>query len=368
MLTLPTAGLALFAFIGPLLVRRTSEEGLVLAGSVTVLAGDVARLSGGSAGFLVGTTLIAIGTGVITSVIPGLVKRNYPDRVALVMAAYSAVLTLGAAGAAALAPAVAERLGWSASMSVAVCTVGPVGFATFVWWLVIRRNEGAGRCSNVPGTNTSMRVWRMPLSWWVTGYFAATGLVYYVLLNWMPTLARSRGMNPADAGATLAVMSVAQIAGAFLIPILIGRHGDQRAMTVLIAVPQIAGLMAFASIAAPAGLWIGAVILGVGLGAGFSLSMTFIGLRAGDEFVALRLSAMTQGVGYAVAATGPSLAGLLHDAFHGWTAVIIAVIGVIAVAVGAGLRAGVSRSIGDDMASAVSISTTKVHEERQARN
>lgn len=344
-LTLPTVGLALFSFVGPVVVRRAYEEQLVSAGAVAILVGDSARLIDRFWPFLAGTVLIAIGTGLITSVIPGLVKRNHPDRVAVVMAAYSAVLTIGAAASAAAAPAIVQGFGCPATVSVGVCTIGPVSAATAVWWLAVRRG-GVPRRPRTAPTAASVDLWRNPLGWWVTGYFALIGFIYYVLLNWMPTFARSRGMSPADAGAALAAMSVAQIAGALLVPLLIGRRGDQRPAAVVIAVTQVVGSLALLFSNAPAGLWLGAVIVGVGLGSGFGLAMTFIGLRAGDEMVALRLSAMAQGAGYAIAAAGPPLAGALHDAAGGWTAVIGAVIAVMVAAGVFGVRAGVARTIG----------------------
>ena len=63
------------------------------------------------------------------------------------------------------------------------------------------------------------------------------------------------------------------------------------------------------------GRWIWAVLLGCALGSGFALALSLIVMRSANAHVTAQLSAMAQGWGYALAAFGPLLVGLLR----GWT-------------------------------------------------
>lgn len=101
---LPTVCLALFAFAGPALVRRMGEERLVATGLVVLLVGNLVRTVRSEAGLFLGTLLAVAAIGAINGTIPGLIKRRFSSRLAPVMTLYTIVLTLGAAGASALAP------------------------------------------------------------------------------------------------------------------------------------------------------------------------------------------------------------------------------------------------------------------------
>ena len=63
-------------------------------------------------------------------------------------------------------------------------------------------------------------------------------------------------------------------------------------------------------------LW--AVVVGIGT-VTFPLILTLIGLRARTPEGTAALSAFTQSTGYLVAAVGPFLVGVVHDATGGWT-------------------------------------------------
>ncbi|MGH7291728.1 MAG: CynX/NimT family MFS transporter, partial [Myxococcota bacterium] len=66
--------------------------------------------------------------------------------------------------------------------------------------------------------------------------------------------------------------------------------------------------------------------LGLGLGAVLSLGITFMSMRAAHHGSAGQLSAMSQCVGYLVAAAGPALFGAAKDATGSWTLGLVAVL------------------------------------------
>ena len=61
-----------------------------------------------------------------------------------------------------------------------------------------------------------------------------------------------------------------------------------------------------------------------------------MGRRARDLTETRRLSAMGQGGGSVVAATGPLVIGAVHDATRGWTASLLVILGAVVVMAVAG--------------------------------
>jgi CP family cyanate transporter-like MFS transporter len=65
---------------------------------------------------------------------------------------------------------------------------------------------------------------------------------------------------------------------------------------------------------------------GIAGGVSFVLALSLFGLRTRTHHAAAALSGMAQSVGYALAATGPVLVGLLHDLMGGWQAPLMVLV------------------------------------------
>jgi CP family cyanate transporter-like MFS transporter len=102
-----------------------------------------------------------------------------------------------------------------------------------------------------------------------------------------------------------------------------------------------AGILLAPVAAAP--LWV--VVLGVGQGAAFPLSLTFLVLRADTPDATAQLSTMAQSVGYLIAALGPLLVGALHASTGGWRASLVLLLALLVPELYAGLRAAVPRVV-----------------------
>ncbi len=87
-------------------------------------------------------------------------------------------------------------------------------------------------------------------------------------------------------------------------------------------------------------------VLGLGQGSAFSLAVFLFAARAADSHTAAALSGFAQSGGYLIAAAGPLLLGLLHEATGGWTVPIAVLLVVAAGQLVAGLLAGRNRTIG----------------------
>jgi cyanate transporter len=336
--TLPLLFFGSFGLIAPF-VRR-SGEWLLVASMGTLVVALLVRAIPSEAALFAGSLLAGIGISVGNVAVPAIIKRDHPDAITPVTAAYTIAVTGGAAISAGFAVPLGDALGhgWRAPLLLLAV---PALLAGLVWLPRIRGAPPPTRRSDgAPG------VWREPLAWAVTAFMGTQSLLAYVVFAWLPTIYQDRGMDEASAGFVLAASAVMQVMGALTVPIIERRMADQRPLVLTFAGFTFAG---FAGVAwAPIGTaWLWTALLGLGQGAVFALALSFIGLRAADPHVATRLSGMSQGVGYAIAAVGPLGIGAVHDATGGWTVPAVILLIITCANAVPGLVAGRRVTIGE---------------------
>ena len=95
---------------------------------------------------------------------------------------------------------------------------------------------------------------------------------------------------------------------------------------------------------APAGWAVWCAFGGAAQGGGITVIFALIVRKARDAAENRRMSALVQGGGYTVAATGPFVLGVVHEASGEWTAPLAVVIGSILVLTVAGLLSSRERA------------------------
>ncbi|MFC8531672.1 MFS transporter [Nocardia sp. NPDC057227] len=316
---IPTAAFALSGVLAPLLVRPLGLERTALVAMLAAGTGMLIRATvSGTGALLVFSALALIGMGIGNVVIPPLVKRYFPDRVAVLSALYITMVQLGTVLPALVAVPLAEAQGWRISIGVWAL----VGFAAAVpWFAVLRVRRGRDRADGTalpaPGTARG-RVWRSPVAWGMAVMFGMTSLSTYAIFAWLPAVLVDAGADAAFGGTMVALFALLGLVAALGSPVVIARFANPFPIVLGCAVcfwVAFAGLY-FAPMAAPV-LWV--VILGLGPST-FPMALTLINLRTRTQEGSAALSGFAQGVGYAVACVGPLLFGVLHTATGGWAA------------------------------------------------
>ncbi|HEU5155463.1 MAG TPA: MFS transporter [Streptosporangiaceae bacterium] len=335
--TLPLLFFGSFGLLAPF-VRRRGEWLLVASMGILVVALAV-RVIPNEVALFAGSLLAGIGISVGNVAVPAIIKRDHPELITVVTAIYTIAVTGGAAISAGVIVPLERALGHGWRLPLVLLTI-PALLAGLAW---IPRTRRGGRPGTAPSAGAA-RLWRDPLAWAVTGYMGTQSLLAYVVFAWLPTIYQDRGMDETGAGFILALSGLLQGVGALSVPVIERGQPDQRKLVVLITGFVLAG---FAGVAwaplASAPLW--AVVLGLGQGASFATAISFMGLRAADPHVAVRLSGMSQSVGYVIAAVGPLGIGALHDLTGGWTVPAVALLIITCVMTLPGLAAGRTRTI-----------------------
>lgn len=328
--------------------RRFGVERTVLVALILLAAGTVVRsLPGQSVSLWVGTALIGATVAVGNVLMPVVVKRDFPMHLTGTTAAYTAAQSVFAALASGLAVPIADAWGsWRLSLGVWVLLMV---VAAVLWLPRLRRParrapvagphapapEGAnpdapatgpspasspapgpspspGAPASHDGAVTVRSVWRTGLAWQVAAYMGLQSTVFYVLVNWLPTLEQDLGVSPSAAGWHLFVFQAVGIVSNLAAPALMRIGPDQRVAAV--AMPSLTLTAMVGMVAVPDLVLLWAAVVGLGTGGAFVTALSLVGLRSADPITTSKLSSMVQAVGYLGAAGGLVLAGALRDA------------------------------------------------------
>lgn len=320
----PMLLMGIFAFAGPALQARIGGRLAVLAALAALTLGSLLRTVAGSGWQVIGTAaLLGLGAAVIQSVLPGIIKRQFPRHVGAAMGLYSAMLMGGGALGAQLSPLIAAASGsWRAGLAwTALPAV--LAFALAARCLPC---DATGRQSPI----SVSRLLRLPRVWLLMACFGLVNGGYSTVVAWLAPFYREHGWSAAASGSLLAVLALCQAAAALLLPMLAVRSDDRRPWLWLTLTMQASGFAALAlwPDAAP---FASAMLLGMGLGGCFALSLITALDHLHDPAQAGALSALMQGGGFLIAALPPAIVATLRDATGGFSAGWLLHLGCVAV-------------------------------------
>lgn len=345
---LPVVAFAGFGILAPRLAGRLGPHRLTALALAGVVVGLLWRSQvGGGTAFLVLSLLSLAGMATANVLLPSLVKRHFPDRVATMTAVYSTALAVGLTGASVLTVPISEAaagLGW---------TDGAVGWrwglgawallalVALVPWLGLggedrrRRADPDGPPGAGGGAVGIAHVARTRLGWLMAGFFGLQSLQAYSIFGWLPSVYRDAGFSSATAGVLLGVVTGVSIPMSYLLPSLAGRLHDLAPLLWGLGACYLGGYVGL--VAAPAAAaWLWAVLIGAGAST-FPLVLTVIGLRARTPEGTASLSAFTQGGGYLLSALGPLGVGVLREATGGWTVPLLVLLLLVVPLLACGL-------------------------------
>ncbi|WP_342549077.1 MFS transporter [Paenibacillus sp. FSL P2-0089] len=340
--TLPLLAFALLSPFAPRLARKLGLPNILVLAMLTLSMGILVRSASGTVTFFAGTAMIGLSIAVCNVLLPGLIKGEFPHRIGLMTGIYTVSMNICAAAASGLSVPLATRagLGWRGTLALWFM----IAALATIFWIPQLKSLGSGQAGTA--SPSAARVWRSPLAWQVTLFMGLQSLLYYVLIAWFSVILGERGMSAGHAGWILSLMQLAQLPFTFFVPLWVGRMKSQRLPVVITSVLFITGIL---------GVWLGstalmalwAICIGIAGGFAFGLAMMFFSLRTRTTQEASELSGMAQSAGYLLAAAGPALFGLLHDAAGSWNVplALLALASVLLFA--AGMGAGRDRYVGD---------------------
>lgn len=342
---LPTVILLTWAVVSPLahrVGRRWGLVGAVLGATALLAVGLIVRSIPGSPLWLwVGTALIGLALAIGNVLLPAVIKRDFASRVPLMMAVYSAILGGMGAVASGLAVPVSTLTApadWRLSLLVVGGTLVPLALLCWAW------SARRSRADTVVATRRTGGIWRDGTAWWVATYMGVQSTSFYVLVTWLASMSASAGRSGVEAGFDVMIYQIFSIFGSLAVAAFM-RGAGARLVPALVPVVGLIGIVGI--MVAPAGIGAWVIALGLFSGASLGVSLTLMAQRARDHDTSSALSGMSQSVGYAMAAVGPVLFGVIHSATGSWTLALLLLVTTMLAQVGIGAMAARERFVLD---------------------
>ncbi len=336
--SMPLVCFGIVALVAPRVVRRIGSGALLLACLSGLVVSIALRSLPPVSTLYIGTFGIGVTIAVANVLMPGVVKKDFPERVALMTGLYTMMLSLGPSVGATLSIPLDHLLGgsWRGALGLFALPAA----AALACWLPFRRHdlapEGGGART---GPDRRRQLWRHPLAWSISFYMGLQSLNFYTVLAWLPTILQRRGLSPGGAGSLLGLVNLIAIAASLTAPWLSERLGSQRIPVLLSAGANAGGLAGLVLDGHHLQLlW--AALIGLGQGSAVSLAFMMMVVRAADPEEATALSGMAQGVGYVLAAAGPVAAGALFAGLRSWDAPLVGLAVLLVVQTAVGWHAG----------------------------
>lgn len=316
MTALPVFVMGACALAGRYLVGRLPERGGIGLGIALIGIACAARYGAtGIYGMLLSAILAGAGIATVQTLLPAFIKRYFSASAGRVFALYTTGIMAGAAIAAASAAGLADKLGWS--LTLAFWTM-PALLALPIWLGATRAAAISAPTPHVIAPAPRPAFWRKQRAWELMVFFGVGTGAYTLVLAWLPPFYTALGWQASAAGLLLGGLTLAEVIAGLAVSAWIGRFTDRRQPLVLALIALIVGLACL--ILAPVKLaLVACVLLGLGIGALFPLSLIVTLDHLDDPAQAGLLAAFVQGGGYLIASFMPLLAGVLRDQFSSLT-------------------------------------------------
>lgn len=301
--TLPVAMMGLAALCGPwLLARIGAVRGIMLGLFILLVACSLRGFSTSLTG-LMGTALLGgASIGTIQALMPALIKKAYTQTASTIMSLFSTGIMAGAAAAAASAEPLFSWL----SLKPALAMAGVLALLALMLWLPLVKQPQGEQTAHEPVTLSSSRTGLLLL------FFGVGTGAYTLVLAWLPPLYIQAGWSARSSGYMLAWLTLTEVAAGFAVSALIGKFPDRRVPLITILLLLLAGLLClvFSPGTTPV---LSTLLLGIGIGALFPLSLIVTFDHARTPAQAGKLLSKVQGGGYMIAALMPLVAGIVRD-------------------------------------------------------
>ena len=314
MTTLPIFVMGLFALTASALQRWLGEvRGIAIGGCVIALA-CLMRGLWPSAGTMIATAVVAgVGIAMVQALMPSYIKTAQPEQAGRVMGLYSTGIMGGAIFAASLSPSVATASGWPLAQGMwALPAI--LAVALWIWQARRRRARALPMASDSEAVQQApVAIWRSGRAWRLMLFFGIGTAAYTLALAWLAPYYLQLGWSPTQSGFLLAAISIGEVIFGLAISAWIGRFRDRRPLVWAILACLAAALTGL--LVAPLLLVVPiTVLLSIGIGALFPVSLIITLDHAHDARQAGALLGFVQGGGYMLASVMPLVAGALRGA------------------------------------------------------
>lgn len=300
----------------------------VAAGLAFIGLACLARWVWPGVGTLLATAILGgVGIAMVQALMPAIIREQAGSRSAGLMGLYSTVIMGGAMVSAAASPWIGNLGGWPVALGIWAL---PVVAGLSVWLML-------GPVSKTGNASDGLAIHKKARSWLLLAFFGFGTGGYTLMLAWLPPFYTQLGWPSTTAGAMLGVLTFAEVIAGIAVSLWINRFPDRRPALLLAIAALLTGLACLCM--APLALaWPAAILVGLGIGALFPLSLIIAMDHGTNAAEAGAIAGFVQGGGYLLAALLPLIAGLLRQALSDLTPAWLLMAGLCVVLAGMAWR------------------------------
>ncbi|MFS1467392.1 MFS transporter [Vibrio lentus] len=321
-----------FALFSPLVTKISQRIGLepsLLLALVLITTGITLRSFGIIPTLYIGTVMIGMGIAIGNVLLPVVVKISFPTRIATVTSLYIFTMGIGSTlGSSLMVPfsdlTLFTLTGWQ--LALLMNLVFPI-LALMIWLPKIRKRSSSATNKKQEDKPLPMKkMIKSGVAWQVTLALGLNSFTFYSLAGWLPQILNDLGYSEIDAGYIYGFLQFStMVPGLLLLPFL-GKNDNQQWLITICTSSVFIGLIGLLYLPEFAIFWVG--LFGLANCSTFIIALSFVGLRTSNSSQAASLSGMAQGIGYALAATGPTLVGKFHALTDSWSVPILLIAAV----------------------------------------
>jgi CP family cyanate transporter-like MFS transporter len=227
LVAVPTLMMGLLAVPGGALADRWGPGRVIAGGLALVAVGGGLRAVAPEFGLLLAlTVLFGAGIGLSQPPLPRLMRSWFPGRVGVTTGIYASGMIVGSITGASLTGPLMARLGEPAAWRAPLALWGVLAAAAFIVWVAIMRpwraaepgSAGAMEHAAAGAAVARWSPWSDRRAWLAAALFATQGLVYYLLVAWLPAVYDEAGASATLVAALFAVFNAATLPAILLFP------------------------------------------------------------------------------------------------------------------------------------------------------
>lgn len=328
------------AFLSPRMVSRLGIDKALLLVLGTLTLAMALRGLVGYPGLLIGTVAAGLSIATANVLLPAVVRRDFPNSVALVTGLYTTVLAISASFSASTATSFSQALGgWSLGSAVWAL---PSLLALVLWLPKVLAKTQVEAVLETHLEKPGPSLHRSPLAWYLVSFFGLQSLGFYAVLGWLPSMLLDNGYSNGEVSALLALATSVGIPFGLALSAILGRFRSLAWWSAGASLVTASGLLGLA-VALQALPWLlvaSCVLIGIGQASTFPISLSLISIKATSAKQTTSLSAMAQGYGYLLSAMGTFVVGQLAYSLNDWVPNLWLLVGLTLIQAIAGFLAG----------------------------
>ena len=332
-----TIPLIAFAIFSPMVAKFSNKAGLektLLFSAVIISIGLGLRFYINTYVFFITTFIIGVGITVGNVLLPGLVKKYYPEKIGIMTGFYAVVMNIGAAVAAGISyPILSTNIGgknFATGLAVNIWII--IAVVNIVIYVAMSKNNNASEVTDTHekahGYFKYSKMWTIMLS------MGLQSALFYCSVSWFSEIMISKGFSPEAAGLLLSISQFAQFPSTFLVPIFADKLKNKLIIPICIVTGYIGSLLGMVYVHGNFTLMaILVIIFALSGGGSFSYVMYLFSAKARNEKESANISGLAQSGGYLLAAIFPPLLGYIRDISNWDVAIYILIITSVALLV-----------------------------------